>query len=354
MLTAHSPMRRAIHTSLHEHRDQGKMSRQNLLITTDLLEQASIRKLSRKAKVFLASSVDQNKLSALLPSIDSLMIFSWPKFLDKHTIRKMPRLRFIQSILAGVNHVPFEMLGRNVIVASNAGAYSRPVAEYAWGLLLSAAKKIVDHHTALRDGRAVLVRHGDAARGIYVLNHKTLGILGYGGIGTLVGEMANPFQMKVIAWSRRKTRASDVTLVRGKRGFERVLKESDAIVMTLPLTRATTRIINKDSLALMKEQTVLVNVARGELVNEEALYNHLKTHPDFRYATDVWWYREGRESLDTARDFKSLANFIGTPHVSGPSGLATGEPIKIAVENTLRFLRGVPPKNVVDRSDYTG
>ncbi len=104
----------------------------------------------------------------------------------------------------------------------------------------------------------------------------------------------------------------------------------------------------------MKDNSVLVNVARGELVDEEALYHHLKEHTGFRYATDVWWYRDGRESLQTKFDFASLPNFVGTPHVSGPSGLATGEPIKLAVENTLLFLSGKSPKNIVNPSDYTG
>ncbi len=331
-------------------RDQ--MSRQNLLITTDLVDGASIRRLSRYAKVFLANRVDQKSLPALLPSVDAVMIFSWPKFLTQQTMAGMSRLRFIQSILAGVNHIPFNIIDKKIIVASNAGAYSGPVAEYAWGLLMAAAKRIVEHHTAIREGRAVLVRHGDAARGIRILKGETLGILGYGGIGAAVAGMAKCFGMRVIALTRKETRASGVTLVRGKRGLEQVLKESDALVITLPLTRTTTRIINKDRLSRMREQAVLVNVARGELVDEEALYNHLKAHPNFCYATDVWWYKEDRESLETGHDFRSLPNFICTPHVSGPSGLATGEPIKIAVENTLRFLRAAPLKHIVDPSEY--
>ena len=102
----------------------------------------------------------------------------------------------------------------------------------------------------------------------------------------------------------------------------------------------------------MKKTAILVNVARGELVDEKATYEHLVTNPFFRYATDVWWYREGRESLKTNYPFLSLPNFVGTPHLSGPSGLATGKPVKLAIENVLRFLRGLTPRNIVNRSDY--
>jgi phosphoglycerate dehydrogenase-like enzyme len=160
--------------------------------------------------------------------------------------------------------------------------------------------------------------------------------------------------MRILGFSRRKAKAPGTTLVQGKLGFKRVLKESDFVVIALPLTKLTTRIINERALSIMKEEAVLVNVARGELVDEEALFNHLQAHSGFRYATDVWWYKEGRESLETAYDLASLPNFIGTPHVSGPSGLATGRPIEIAVENTLRFLKAETPHNQVDPSEYKG
>ena len=132
----------------------------------------------------------------------------------------------------------------------------------------------------------------------------------------------------------------------------RVLAQSDAVIVSLPLTKFTNKIIDADKLATMRKDAILVNIARGELVDETALYEHLKTNPDFRYAADVWWYREGRESLKTLHPFFELSNFIGTPHVSGPSGLATGKPVKFAVANVLRFLRGLKPKTIVDPAEY--
>src|SRR6266567_3190479 len=139
-----------------------------------------------------------------------------------------------------------------------------------------------------------------------MLEGKTLGILGYGGIGAMVARMSKPFRMRVLALTRRSAASFAVTLLSGKRGLERILRESDAIVIALPLTKSTTRIINKDALSKMKENAVLVNIARGELVDETALYDHLKSHRGVRYATDVWWYRENRESLETTHNFASL------------------------------------------------
>src|SRR5712691_12584388 len=189
------------------------MSRQNLLVATDLLDTASLRLLSRHAKIFLARDVREDQLSSLLPSIDAMMIFSWPRFLDEQMMSRMTQLRFIQSILAGVNHIPFNRLERKVIVSSNAGAYSSPVAEYAWALLLSAAKRVVEHHNTIREGRGILVSHGDAAQGIYILKGKTLGVLGYGGIGATVVRTAQAFRMKVVAFTRNKRPAPGVVLL---------------------------------------------------------------------------------------------------------------------------------------------
>jgi glycerate dehydrogenase len=238
------------------------------------------------------------------------------------------------------------------MVSSNAGAYSDEVAEYAWALLLSAAKRVVELHVSLREQRWTLRRTLDEGSEITVLREKVLGVLGFGGIGSVVGRIAKGFGMQVYAFSRKKSAVKEVKFFTGTSGLTNLLKRSDAVVLALPLTSQTARIINAERLSEMKKDAILVNIARGELVDEKAMYEHLVANPNFRYATDVWWYRDSRESLKTDYPFLSLPNFIGTPHVSGPSGLATGRPVQLAVENTIRFLRGLKPRNIVNPEDY--
>ena len=96
----------------------------------------------------------------------------------------------------------------------------------------------------------------------------------------------------------------------------------------------------------------MVNVARAEIVDEEAIYRHLVKFPQFTYATDVWQIKRGKETYASKFPLLKLPNFIGTPHVAGGSSALTGEPGKAAVENLMLFLRGEPPKNVVDPSEY--
>jgi phosphoglycerate dehydrogenase-like enzyme len=118
------------------------------------------------------------------------------------------------------------------------------------------------------------------------------------------------------------------------------------------LTRETAKIIGSRELSLMKDKAVLVNVARGDLVDQNALYSHLESHPDFKYTTDAWWFKEGVESLETDHRLIALPNFVGTPHMSGPTGVLSGRPGKLAVDNVMRYLRGDRPLHLVDRSEY--
>ena len=327
------------------------MAKPNLLITTDVVDPGSIRALSKYVRVYSSTALDEAALNQLLPSIDILLVFFWPSFLTPENLSRMSNLRLIQSILAGVNHIPFAQLDKKVVVCSNAGAYSDEVAEYAWSLLLSAAKRIVDFHNAVKTDQWTL-RRTLGRKEVTILEEKTLGILGYGGIGSAVARIGKGFRVNIYAFSREPVREKGVRSFRGDKGLSRVLAESDAVIISLPLTKFTNKIVDADKLATMKKDAILVNIARGELVDETALYEHLKKNPDFRYATDVWWYRDGRESLKTVNPFFELSNFIGTPHVSGPSGLATGKPAKFAVENVVRFLRGLKPRNMVNPAEY--
>jgi len=329
-----------------------KRTKPNLLVGTDVVNAKNLDRLRKYSTVYTLADLSEKRLLEILPKIQVLLIFFWPKELGPENLQEMTELKFVQSILAGVNHIPFANLGKGVIVASNAGAYSNEVAEYAWALLLSAAKRVVELHVSLREEKWSLRRTLDAGTEVTILRGRVLGIVGFGGIGDAVAKMANGFGMSVYAYSRRPRRAKGIRFFTGDRGLSDLLKKSDAVVLALPLTSQTTGIIDRARLSEMKSAGILVNIARGELVDEKALYDHLVGNPNFRYATDVWWYREMRESLKTDHPFLSMPNFIGTPHVSGPSGLATGRPAQLAVENTITFLKGLKPKNIVNPREY--
>src|SRR5713101_5157595 len=211
----------------------------NLLIGTDVVDEKSVKILSRYSRVYKLVDLAEDGLDELLPSIDSLLVFSWPRQLTSDRLRRMTSLRFIQSILAGVNHVPFASLNSNTIVSSNAGAYSDEVAEYAWALLLSAAKRVVELHVSLREQKWTLKRTLDEGSEITILREKVLGVLGFGGIGSAVGRVARGFGMHVYAYSRKKSAAKGVKFFVGTSELTVLLKNSDSVVLALPLTSQT-------------------------------------------------------------------------------------------------------------------
>src|SRR3989475_9597364 len=254
----------------------------NLLVGTDVVDRKNIERLSEHSKVYTLANTTGDDLERILPIVDVLLVFSWPRELTSENLQKMSGLKFVQSILAGVNHIPFANLNKNVIVSSNAGAYSDEVAEYALALLLSAAKRIVELHVSLRDQKWTLKRTLDEGSEITMLREKVLGILGFGGIGSAVGRIAKGFGMLIYAYSRKKSAAKGVKFFAGPSGLASLLKKSDGVVLALPLTSQTARIVNAERLSEMKKDGILVNVARGELVDEKAMYEHLVPKPNFR------------------------------------------------------------------------
>ncbi len=304
------------------------------------------------ANVLGLEALDESELERLLPSIDCILVQTWwPDSLTPERMARMTRLRFIQSGMAGVNHIPFVNLPKRVAVSSNAGGFSTGVAEFALALTLAAAKRVVKLDHTLRTGEFEPSDWGRLAREIAPLRGTTLGILGYGGIGRAVASMGKALGMKVIAFSRHAG-LDEVQTFEGRAGLVNVLSDSDAVVIALPLSKLTEGLIGEAELRAMKENGILVNVARAEVVDEEALYKHLVRNPGFTYATDVWQIRDGKESYTSRFPLVKLVNFIGTPHVAGASAAMTGEPAKAAAENLVRFLRGDEPRNVVDPSEY--
>ncbi len=182
---------------------------------------------------------------------------------------------------------------------------------------------------------------------------KVIGIVGYGGIGKSTARIAKSLGMDVLAFGRHTVKEKGVKSLSGKDGLAKLLRESDVVVLAVPLTKETRGMIGKEQLAMMKPRAILVNVARGEVVQKEAVYEHLVRNPGFFYATDVWWPdKDGFETFSPDLPFLELENFAGSPHASGPSAILSGGVAKGVVENLTRHFKGLPPKNVVDRSEY--
>jgi phosphoglycerate dehydrogenase-like enzyme len=132
-----------------------------------------------------------------------------------------------------------------------------------------------------------------------------------------------------------------------------VLRASDVVVISLPLTRATRGLIGEKELAWMKPDAILVNVARGAILDEEALYNHLKSHPAFMVGIDAWWtepFMHGTFRMEYP--FLDLPNALGSPHNSGGVSHVLLDATRQAIENVKRFLEGEKVLGIARREDY--
>jgi len=254
--------------------------------------------------------------------------------------------KLVQFVPAGIDFIPLGDLPPGVPVASNAGAYSAPMAEHALAMALAAAKRLVPEHEALKRGE---FNQGKMNRSLAGL---TAGILGFGGIGKATARLMRALGMRVHAVNRSARTDEAIDWIGGTTDLDALLAASDVLVVSVPLTRATEGMIGARELGLMKPDAILVNLARGEIIGEAALFPHLLAHPGFTACIDAWWIepvRHGRFAMD--HPFMDLPNVLGSPHNSASVAENGPEGLRLAAGNCLRALRGEPVRNLVTDAD---
>lgn len=253
----------------------------------------------------------------------------------------MPRLRFIQAVTAGLDHLPWEHIPPHVVVAGNAGSNADAVAEFALALLLAPYKRILQYSEKMR--------RGDYRRDIPIplLTSRKAAVLGLGEIGTRAARALAVLGAEVWGFSRTPKEGP----WRFTNSLEEALRGASAAVCALPLTKHTRGLIRYEHLALMAEDAVFVNVGRAEVVDREGALRILKERPTFIFASDVWW---GRNDFAKDAEFFALPNVVATPWVGGGYG---SEEVwrRMAVEavkNLITWATGGQPRNVARREDY--
>jgi phosphoglycerate dehydrogenase-like enzyme len=257
------------------------------------------------------------------------------------------RLRLVQFLSAGADGIDFTAISPDVVIADNAGAYAKPMAEHVMAMALALAKRLPQRHTALAAGEF------DQQTPNLTLDGAVCGILGFGAIGTATAALMRAFGARIHAVNSSGHTTEPVEFVGTLADLDAVLTAADVLVIALPLTRTTRGLIGSRELALMKPEAVLVNVARAGIIVEAGLYGHLEANRDFTAGIDVWWHEPIR-GMDFRPDhpFLELPNVIGSPH---DSAIVTGShafAARHAAENVRRYLRGEPAAGVVRREDY--
>ena len=273
--------------------------------------------------------------------------------LSKEVAQASKKLKLVQKTGAGVDGIPFDVLGNEVLVANTSGANPVPLAEGAVALVLALAKRIVRRHNLFPQGDST-TRRGVELRG------KNAGIIGLGQIGMEVARLLKAFEMKILAIKRNPKDTSELKFtpdfIGGPDDLDYLLRESDFVVITVALTPETRGMIGDRELHLMKSTAYLVNVARAGIIQEEPLYRALKEGWIAGAALDVWWpphwWDPGWKPSGRTPDYQmwKLPNVIATPHNIGSTDVRTDAGLRIIAENIRRIAEGRLPINQVDKA----
>jgi phosphoglycerate dehydrogenase-like enzyme len=292
---------------------------------------AELIRLPRKGlAVHVASTFEE--AAALIRQAEVLYAWRFPRRL----LPLAARLRWAQSMGAGVERLLEPGLPPRVLVTRAAGIFGPWMAEYTLGRCLWVNQRIEQFRRQQHERRWEPVDP-------IPLRGQTLCVLGLGDIGRHIGRAAKGLGMRVIGVSRSGRRAPEAARVYRTRQTHAALGQGDFVVVTVPLSPNTLGLIGPAELAAMKPSAWLINIARGPVVDEQALLHALGTRQIGGAALDVF----DQEPLPPAHPFWALDNVAITPHIAGPSTPAEIAPI--FNDNLRRYLSGRPLRYVVDR-----
>jgi phosphoglycerate dehydrogenase-like enzyme len=253
----------------------------------------------------------------------------------------LPDLRWFHSFSAGIDHPAFgALLERGVMLTNSSGSSSVPIAEYVLGMMLRVTKRM-DAWTAAQQERRWEGLETEELSG------KTAGIVGLGHIGSQVARLAKAFGMHVIGCRRSRRAVRYVDEIVPPEGLPALLAASDFVVLAVPLSPATERLIGKAELAAMRSDSWLINISRGLVVDEAALIDALERRTIAGACLDVFEH----EPLPPESSLWSLSNAIVTPHNSGRSPRNVERATVIFLDNLQRYVDGRPLRNRVRPSD---
>ena len=268
---------------------------------------------------------------------DAPVILTNKTVIPAEVMAACPNLRYIGVLATGYNVVDIAEAKKRGIVVTNVPAYSTPtVAQFTMALLLEIALHVGHHSRVVHEGKWSACR--DFAFWDYPLMElqgKTFGIVGYGSIGKEVAKVAQAFGMKVLAYSRHGAEEFHTEL-------DELYAKSDIVSLHCPLTAENTGMINKGTIAKMKDGVIILNTARGGLINEADLRDALVSGKVYAAASDVTC----REPINADSPLLGLDNMIITPHIAWAATEARQRLLSVAIDNVRQYLAGNVQNNV--------
>ena len=254
-----------------------------------------------------------------------------------------PQLKVISNMAVGVDNIDVAAAtGRGIPVGNTPGVLTEATADQAFALMLAAARRIVEADKFLRAGKWV-TWHPSLLLGADFTG-ATLGVVGFGRIGQAVAKRAQGFDMRVLYHAPNPKPAYGARAV----DLDTLLRESDFVSIHVPLKQETRHLVNKEFLAKMKPNAVLVNTARGGVLDQTALYNSLKENKIFAAALDV----TDPEPLPMDSPLLELENCIIVPHLGSATGKTRDKMALLAAENLVAGIKGERLPNCANEVVY--
>ncbi len=316
------------------------MRKFNILLYEDMHEEGK-EILKGKAELFFAKNLDEASLIEQVKEIDGIIVRANGR-VNRRIMDSAPRLKVIGRHGVGVENIDLEAASeRGIWVVNTPDANDLSVAEHFFGLALMLSKMLKKGDLALREGRW-------EARYQYIgreLHGKTLGILGFGRIGKAIGRIGHKgFHMKVLYYDALQFNEVEKEIGAVKVGLEEIMSQSDFISINLPMLPATRGLIGEKEFRLMKPTAYILNLARGPIWDEKALYTVLKEGRIAGAGADVFEV----EPVPKDHPLFELDNFIGTPHSAAHTEEALKKMSLVAVD-VLRVLEGKVPFHPVNQ-----
>jgi phosphoglycerate dehydrogenase-like enzyme len=292
----------------------------------------------------LADERDRERLVPALSEAEIVVGHIW-----RSNFPPAPRLKLLQSVAAGLDQIDLAALPGGIVVC-NVFGHEPAIAEYVIMTMLALTHRLFDTLTTFRAGSWAASQMAGGSPHGEVLG-RTVGIIGYGRIGREVARRAAALGCRVIGANRsRLTEIGAVERVYSLSEPDQMLPQCDVVVIACALTAETHGLIDARRLGLMKPSAFLINVARGEIVDEDALYAVLRGGRIAGAAIDVWWRYTNpsdQQRRPSRHPFHELPNVLMTPHCSGFTDGTVERRWGAVAGNIDRFIRGEALVNVV-------
>ncbi len=265
--------------------------------------------------------------------------------IDAEVLNNSPRLKVISNMAVGYNNIDIQAATRRGIVVTNTpGVLNETTADLTFTLLMAAARRVVEASDFLRKGKwgawSPMQLTGQDIFG------ATIGIIGLGRIGEALVKRAKGFDMNVLYYNRTRKLEKEQQLGIHYADLKGLLQQSDYVCILLPYSQEVHHLIGKEELALMKRSAILINTARGGIVDEDALYHALKDGEIWAAGLDVF----EQEPVPVNQPLLSLPNVVTLPHIGSASVKTRMAMAQLAAENIVNVLNGDEPITpVVDK-----